>query len=188
MLSNMLHLSARRVLAHLFLLIIAGGVVDVLVVVDAQGGGAPTCSGVRTRFAAPSTAQCMESWANSRQETKLYPNDFDILNKVEIYTCPSSGKRVILSNGIPDHKVTLQNNMAPCEVNWAVEMPLYPEKANSNTEVPIRGMIAMALNGVPAYGPQESDDNNAVEGMAGVQGARFWYGHTGGNLAWVSED
>lgn len=41
----------------------------------------------------------------------------------------------------------------------------------------------MAVNGVPAYGPQESDSLNAVEGM-GVAGARFWYGHTGGDLVW----
>lgn len=41
----------------------------------------------------------------------------------------------------------------------------------------------MSLNGVPAYGPQESDSLNAVEGM-GVQGARFWYGHSGASLEW----
>ena len=63
-------------------------------------------------------------------------------------------------------------------------MPLNPTVASSKTEVPVRGMIAMATNGVPAYGPQESDNNNAVEGNAGVQGARFWYGHTGADLAW----
>jgi len=51
--------------------------------------------------------------------------------------------------------------------------------ALSKTEVPVRGMIAMATNGVPAYGPQESDSNNAVAGNDGVPGARFWYGHTG---------
>ena len=37
----------------------------------------------------------------------------------------------------------------------------------------------MAINGVPAFGPQEADSNNAVNGN-GVPGARFWYGHAGG--------
>ena len=58
-------------------------------------------------------------------------------------------------------------------------MPLNPTVATSRTEVPIRGMIAMAINGVPAFGPQEADSNNAVNGN-GVPGARFWYGHAGG--------
>jgi hypothetical protein len=65
-----------------------------------------------------------------------------------------------------------------------LQMPLYPTINRVRTEVPIRGMLAMAMNGVPTYGPQESDSLNAVEGM-GVPGARFWYGHTGGNSAWV---
>jgi hypothetical protein len=41
---------------------------------------------------------------------------------VEIYQCPSSGKRVIISNGIPDHDVTLQSPSGPCEIYWAVEV------------------------------------------------------------------
>ena len=39
----------------------------------------------------------------------------------------------------------------------------------------------MAINGVPAFGPQEADSNNAVNGN-GVPGARFWYGHAGVQL------
>ena len=120
-----------------------------------------------------------------RGETRVYPQDFDgILNEVEIYRCPSRGKRVIISNGIPNHEVTLQNRNAPCEFHWAVELPLQPAVASERTEVPIRGMIAMSTNGVPAYGPQEADYNNAVEGTLGVPGARFWYGHAGPNSAW----
>lgn len=32
-----------------------------------------------------------------------YPDDFNILNEVAMYTCPSIDSRVIISNGIPDH-------------------------------------------------------------------------------------
>ncbi len=116
---------------------------------------------------------------------KKYPDDFDALNSVNIYTCPLLNKRVIISNGIPDHDIIPQSNRQPCEYNWVVEMPLNPEVASERTEVPIRGMIAMALNGVPAFGPQEANSNNAVEPNDGdIQGAQFWYGHTTGNSLW----
>ena len=61
----------------------------------------------------------------SRLETKTYPQDFNgITNQVQIYKCITSNKRIIISNGIPNHDVTLQNRVAPCEVNWAIEIPL----------------------------------------------------------------
>ena len=129
----------------------------------------------------------MDSWDYSgKPQPKTYPDDFEgILNKVEIYSCPSKGVRVIISNGIPNHDVGRGNKVIPCEVNWAVEIPLNPVLGDRK-EVPIRGMLAMALNGVPAYGPQEADGANAVEVMAGmgVQDAQFWYGHAGPNSAW----
>ncbi|KAL7540868.1 hypothetical protein ACHAXR_010440 [Thalassiosira sp. AJA248-18] len=150
-----------------------------------------TCTGPFLRFPAPSQGRCLTSWFGQRGEEKTYPGDFIengevILNKVQIFQCPSRGKRVIISNGIPNHGVILQNRNGPCEINWVVEMPLNPTVASEEerTEIPIRGMIAMAMNGVPAFGPQESDSNNAVEGTMGVPGARFWYGHAGPNSAW----
>lgn len=42
-------------------------------------------------------------------------------------------------------------------------MPLNPTVAASHAELPIRGIVAMAVNGVPAYGPQEGGSTNAVE-------------------------
>ena len=46
-------------------------------------------------------------------------------------------------------------------------MPLHPEKEPTITEIPIRGIIGMSINGVPAYGPQEGGSSNAVEPGAG---------------------
>jgi hypothetical protein len=143
-----------------------------------------TCSGERLNFAAPDAGSC-QNWECQRTETKVYPDDFAILNEVANYQCPSSGKRVIISNGIPDHDVVLWNNFDACVIPWAVEIPLYPEVATSQTEIPVRGMIAMALNGVPSYGAQESDSLNAVEGdAADAKSANFWYGHTGADSNW----
>ena len=62
------------------------------------------------------------------------------------------------------------------------KMPLYPSVADEQTEIPIRGMVAMALNGVPTYGPQEAGDFNALEGDNAVRGANFWYGHAGSTV------
>ena len=163
-------------IAQLYLLVI----ITLLHLFTVNSQRVQTCSGNNLRFPTPSTGRCISSFANSRLETKTYPTDFDgILNQVQIYKCTTSNKRIIISNGIPNHDVTLQNRIAPCEVNWSIEIPLNPSVANQKTEVPMRGMIAMALNGVPAYGPQEADSNNAVEGNMGVPGARYWYGHAG---------
>jgi len=60
-------------------------------------------------------------------------------------------------------------------------MPLNPSIAGSKSEPPARGIIAMAVTGVPAYGPQEGGSTNAVEPEAGasITDAQFWYGHAG---------
>jgi hypothetical protein len=60
-------------------------------------------------------------------------------------------------------------------------MPLNPSIANIKTELGTRSIIAMAINGVPAYGPQEGGSTNAVEpdADASITDAQFWYGHAG---------
>lgn len=128
----------------------------------------------------------IDSWENSRGEFKAYPDDFEgVLNEVAIYQCPSRGVRVMISNGVPNHDVTLSNRQPLCEVPYVVEMPLNPVVAQTHTEIPTLGMIAMATNGVPAYGPMELFNNNAVEPTdSQVQGAGFWYGHPGNGGTW----
>ena len=67
---------------------------------------------------------------------------------MEIYTCPVRQKRVILSNGLPDHDVSVSRssgNVEPCTMNWAVEIPLNPVLSSRKLEVPPRGAIAFAL-------------------------------------------
>ena len=63
----------------------------------------------------------MVDW--NRDEVKTYPDDFQgILNEVEMYICPTSERRIIVSNGIPSHDVHLWNNNDPCEIHWAVSV------------------------------------------------------------------
>lgn len=138
--------------------------------------------GSASDFTAPPTGRCIEGWVRGNEYA--YPDDFgEILNDVTTYTCPASEKRVIVSNGIPDHIVSLGNNNLPCEINWAISLPLNPEKSNDLEEIPKKGIIAIASNGVPAYGAQEVDDNNAVEPDGQIVDAQYWYGHaTKGNI------
>ncbi len=66
-------------------------------------------------------------------------------------------------------------------------MPLNPTaNASGKTALPERGIIGMAINGVPAYGPMEVSDANAVEpGATGeIQDAQFWYGHAASGNIW----
>lgn len=155
-------------------------------------GQVSDCSGTSKRFGSIESdlePSCIDSWEDSKGELKTYPDDFgDILNNSTIYRCANKGKRVIISNGVPNHSLTLQNNRGICEVNWVVEMPLNPTNPTEpydRTEVPIRGMVAMALNGVPAFGPQESDSLNAVEATESNKlGANYWYGHSGADSGW----
>lgn len=151
-------------------------------------GQTADCSGTSSNFGSPDQDEqvCIDSWTDSKGEYKVYPDDFDgVVSESEIYKCPSRGIRVIISNGVPDHDLTIQNQHGLCLVNWAIELPLNPTVADSRTEVPIRGMIAMALNGVPAFGPQESDSLNAVEVTESTKaGAGYWYGHAGSDSGW----
>lgn len=53
----------------------------------------------------------------------------------------------------------------------------------------MRGAIAMSLNGVPAYGPQEGGGSNAVEpGNGFIQDAQFWCGHADMQKQWHSHN
>ena len=51
------------------------------------------------------------------------------------------------------------------------------------------GIVAMSLNGVPAYGAQEGGGTNAAEPAVGAQitDAQYWYGHaamSGDHVSW----
>jgi len=128
-----------------------------------------------------------DGWTNAKGTDKIYPDDFAILNEVTVYRCAAAGKRVIISNGIPDHDLTIeQNHDGICEIPYALEMPLDPVYDDSLPikELPVRGIIAMARNGVPAYGPQESDSLNALGNVTTKIDASFWYGHRGPDQGW----
>ena len=74
----------------------------------------------------------MENW--TKGEYKTYPDDFEgIVSSVQIYRCETRQKRVIISNGIPDHDIeSLPSDLDPCEVNWVVEVRKTSRKRNKD--------------------------------------------------------
>jgi len=157
---------------------------------DAQKA-TPSCSDNMASFppgATKALGRCM-NWSKGNEY--IYPDQFkdsqgvDILNIVDIYKCPTSKKRIIISNGVPDHTVTQGNGNIPCEIRWAITLPLVHEKPQGEIqEIPIRGLIAMSMNGVPAYGPQEVGSDNAVDPTGQIKDAQFWYGHATKQKVW----
>lgn len=100
-----------------------------------------------------------------------------------MYLCPTSQARLIVSNGIPNHAVTLDNPNVPCPINWMVSVPIFPQFSGTNTEVGALGIIGMSLNGIPAYGAQEGGGSNAAELDATTQGVPAW-GHAARSGDW----
>jgi hypothetical protein len=94
----------------------------------------------------------------------LQIRDFSIRNSVDRYICASNGVCVIVSNGIPDHDLTLENPNKPCATNWMVLLPLVPSFSETTLDCASLGIIGMSFNGVPPYDAQEGGGTNAVEG------------------------
>ena len=153
-------------------------------------GNTNSCTGNTPRFGKPSSGQCLTNLTQSKygkitnsnyNPVVWSPNDteWNIDPVLKIYKCPSSNKRIIKSNGIPNHDIVIWNPNQPCEQFWQIELPLYPENdysENNLTELPRMNIQAIALSGIPIYGATESGGTNAVEGGE-VADAGFWYGH-----------
>lgn len=135
------------------------------------------CSNQRPEWSKISNIQRGQCLNFRRDNNYDYPEDFNILNKVERYICQDSGIRVIISNGIPDHFHRQANPTAPCEWNQFIEIPLNPEYTDAITEPPDFGIIAIALNGVSIFGPLEGAGGNAMDPNGQFVGASYWYGH-----------
>ena len=138
-----------------------------------------TCSGTAPHFNSPAakTSSC-ETFSSGKSYS--YPTDFKVLNYRQWYECPTSGYRIVTSNNIPDHDVSVNNPNEPCEIPLYIRIPLNATYTTTSTEPPNLGVIAIQLNGVMIYGAQEAEGLNAVEpGPSGqVQDAQYWYGHT----------
>ena len=166
------------------------------------GSGGTTCSSnIASIGMTPSVGACNTF---TQGVVTAYPAGFTVLNSITHYECPTSGKRIIRANGIPDHEVTQNNPMSACAayprhlrrpiataihsstarywcvrctINWQYEMPLTPTPGTALTEPMGLGVIGVAANGVPIYGAQEGGGTNAVEPTGSITDAQYWWGH-----------
>ena len=141
-----------------------------------------TCSSNSVIFGGSSGCQTSLNFNTNGQY--VYPADFPIANQVSHYVCPSSGLRIIESNGIPDHDIVVGNPNSPCTQDWQFRMPLSPSTVSIKTELPSLGVIGVAINGVAIYGPQEGGGTNAVEPDGSILDAQYWYGHAAQSGDW----
>lgn len=88
-----------------------------------------------------------------------------ICSSTDVSTNVTTRKRIIYSNGIPDHSIRWNNSNTPQEKLWYIELPADPVyMIGSTVEPPSGGTVAMAINGVPIFGANEAqpDVGNAV--------------------------
>ena len=69
---------------------------------------------------------------------------------------------IVKSNGIPNHDYDSGLGCCAAEVDYEWKIPLKPELASSVTYAPERGVVAISVNGVPFFGPEEGPGGDAV--------------------------
>ena len=74
---------------------------------------------------------------------------------------------VVTSNGIPDYTYIETSPGSPAAADYTFTIPATPEMADEVTSVPDLGTAALALNGVPIYGPTEGTGGDVLS-LAGA--------------------
>ncbi|MCL0031865.1 YHYH protein [Dehalococcoidia bacterium] len=69
---------------------------------------------------------------------------------------------IVRSNGIPNHDYESGLGCCAAETSYEWTIPLDPVIASSFTYAPDRGAIAISVNGVPFFGPEEGPGGDAV--------------------------
>jgi len=64
---------------------------------------------------------------------------------------------------MPDHRWERGNPNTPSPQNIRVQIPRQPAKASRTSPVPSRGPIAIAINGVVFFGPEDAHAKRAIE-------------------------
>lgn len=95
--------------------------------------------------------------------------DVDDLTTTEIEKAKCSLKveytdkfALVTSNGIPNHDFESTLGCCAQEQEYAWKIPLYPEAAETVIQAPDRGPVAISVNGVPFFGPEDGPGGDAV--------------------------
>jgi hypothetical protein len=95
--------------------------------------------------------------------------------------------RVFITNALPAlYAYVIGGGNRPCSAPLYVSVPLNPVIVNDVDgafEIPLRGIVAMALNGVPIFGAQDGGGTDAV-----ALGISPWVGHSTPDGHWHYHD
>jgi hypothetical protein len=69
----------------------------------------------------------------------------------------------VYSSGLPDHKSERVNPNTPIGQKFVFKIPRVPKFAKSPAQVPSRGPIGIAVNGVVFFGPEDKQGKLAIE-------------------------
>jgi hypothetical protein len=120
-------------------------------------------------------------WEENKQYK--YPAGFTYKTKWIRKRCPTTGVRVIVTNGVPNHKVTMGFESRPCEVPWYIEIPLSPTARSSgdNATALGTGIIGAALNGVPFWSAGGEGGNTVLNDDVTLKQkySNYWSGSSG---------
>jgi len=86
---------------------------------------------------------------------------------------------VITSNGIPDYTYIETSPGSPAAGNYTFTIPATPTKADTVTDVPDLGTAAIALDGVPIYGPTEGTGGDVLSLVGALSACGSHNGPTG---------
>ncbi|GAB4545061.1 MAG: hypothetical protein OHK0023_02790 [Anaerolineae bacterium] len=68
----------------------------------------------------------------------------------------SASTMTVRSNGIPNFEYVQVTPNRLTQQNYAWQIPLNPQKASAPSQIPLVGAVAIAVNGLPIFGPNEA--------------------------------
>mmetsp|Transcript_19587 Transcript_19587/g.45604 ORF Transcript_19587/g.45604 Transcript_19587/m.45604 type:complete len:747 (-) Transcript_19587:236-2476(-) len=160
---------------------------------DPESYGLQTCSLNIAHFEIPGKPKQQDEWVcadivqgSTYAANTLVDEDGNPLpNDHKWYECPASGLRILRTNNIPGHEITIMNPHKPCVKDIHAEMPLNPTPMANGFQYETDNVLGFTMDGVVAFHGLETQGGNAVEpGTTGVQDAGEWYGHPTARFTW----
>jgi hypothetical protein len=112
-----------------------------------------TASGaIAAQDGAPATSACPQ---NAFMDVSGYVQTQNYANPELNVTCTDSAF-IVESNGITNFEFIQMTPNDLREQDYTWEIPLEPQAAATTTAIPIVGPVAIAINGLPFYGPNEA--------------------------------
>jgi len=126
---------------------------------------------------------CMNTNKGDTLNPPFYDENGSLLTStVTMYKC--ADKRILTSNAIPDHTITIGNRNTLCEHNYHFELPLTSSVALGGPQE-TSNWLGIAYNGVPLFHALETGSSNAAEPEnANSVSSDEWWGHPTTNDIW----